>query len=123
MPDSRSSRTSQVPVLGPPDLAIRDVARFQQNASHPAHLQALERIEMAHAFGAAAGDDFVDFQPRRNDLVRAFGLANTAVDVLSADHQRDGEYLKTSKASAIAYPTQPLRRQAAPLPAWPVPLR
>jgi hypothetical protein len=45
-----------------------------------ADLYTLWGVEMAYAFGAFAGIDFVDQLAHENGLVRAFGLAYIAVD-------------------------------------------
>src|SRR6187200_108399 len=64
------------------------VARVIGNAVDRTHDAALRRIVVAHALSAELGIDHVDFLARSNRAVRAFGLANVAVDAFVGDDQR-----------------------------------
>jgi len=53
-----------------------------QDALYRAHLNALRLVEVANALGAAGRIDFVDFFAGSNRVIRAFRLANVAIDAL-----------------------------------------
>jgi hypothetical protein len=57
------------------------------NARNRAHLHTLGLIEMAHAFGAFVGVNFVNLWPQEDGFVRALGLTHIAVDAFVGDHQ------------------------------------
>jgi hypothetical protein len=62
--------------------------RIYRNAVYRAHFSALRRIEMADAFRAFIGVDFVDFYALIDRIVGALGLAHVAVDALVGNHER-----------------------------------
>ena len=64
------------------------VIQIERNAIHGAYFFALGRIEMADAFGAFCGIDFVDFNAHVDRFVRALGLADVAVNALIGNFER-----------------------------------
>src|SRR5262245_1756226 len=64
-----------------------DMGGVERNAVDRADLLALRRVEMADSLGAAVGIDDVDLRPLRDRAVRAFRLADVAVDALVGDDQ------------------------------------
>jgi len=81
-PQTRASLTAW-----PYGSYMRDVGGVERNAVDRADLLTLRRVEMADALGAAVGIDDVDLRPLRDRAVRAFGLADVAVDALVGDDQ------------------------------------
>ncbi len=65
-----------------------DAIGIDRNAVDRADLAALRRVEMADAFGAFRRVDHVDLRALRDRLIRAFGLADVAVDAFVGDDQR-----------------------------------
>tara|TARA_Y100001936_G_scaffold254168_1_gene326225 strand:- start:1437 stop:1778 length:342 start_codon:yes stop_codon:yes gene_type:complete len=64
-----------------------DVVGVEGNAVYGADLLALGFVEVADAFGAAGGIDFVDFLAHIDRFVRALWLAYVAVDAFVGDQQ------------------------------------
>jgi len=57
------------------------------DTGHRAHLHTLGLIKMAHAFGALAGVDFIDFRPEVDRLIGTLRFTHIAVDAFVGDHQ------------------------------------
>jgi hypothetical protein len=62
-----------------------DHFRMGNDAFDRTHFDALRLIEMTDAFGAKFGINFVKLDALINCLVRAFRLANVAIDALIGD--------------------------------------
>jgi hypothetical protein len=65
-------------------------AFVDQYALNRANHLALGLVEMAHAFGAAVGVDFVYFLPHVNSRVGALGFAHIAIDAFIGNAQSHG---------------------------------
>jgi hypothetical protein len=63
-------------------VLVFPVFRVFLDAVDGADLDALRFVEMPYAFGAKGRVDFIDFLALGNRAVRAFGLADIAVDAL-----------------------------------------
>jgi hypothetical protein len=77
----------QALVFGPQRFLGFDVIRVKGDALHGADLNALGFVEVANAFGAFGGVDFVDVLAHVDGLVGAFGFADVAVDAFVGDEQ------------------------------------
>ena len=77
-------------VFLPQRFLALDVLRIDRDARHRADLHALRFVKMADAFGAFFGVDLIDLLAQINRFVRAFGLADVAVDALVGDQQGHG---------------------------------
>ena len=69
------------------ELRMKFVLRFNKidvewYAINRAYLHALGRIKMSHAFGTFVRVNFVNLDALKNGVVRAFRLANVAIDAL-----------------------------------------
>ena len=69
-------------------IARFDPIRIKRNAIDGTHFAALRGIVMPHAFGAFPRIDFIYFNALRYGLIRAFRLANIAIDALIGDLER-----------------------------------
>ena len=71
----------------PQGLAGLDVRRVDRNARDGAYLYALGFIKVPYALRAFVRINLIDFWPQKDGLVRAFGLADIAIDALIGDQQ------------------------------------
>ena len=58
-----------------------------RDTGHRAHLHTLGLIKMAHAFGALAGVDFIDFRPEVDRLIGTLRFTHIAIDAFVGDQQ------------------------------------
>jgi len=95
------------PIELPPQFLARFfVRRVQRNTIDRADFDALRPVEMAHALGAFARIDEVNFLALRNRTVRALRLANVAIDAGVGNHQR---HKKTRLPVGLACAARPAK--------------
>ena len=71
----------QAAVFLPQGFPVFDKGRIDGNTGNRADLHALGLVKMAHALGALVRVNLVDLDAHVNRVVRAFGLANVAVEI------------------------------------------
>src|SRR5690606_1535774 len=81
---------SQIHVFGVQLFVRLTLVRIERNAINRADLLALRLAEMTDTLGTKVGVDLVDLLPLIDRAVRAFRLADIAVDAFIGNHQRHG---------------------------------
>src|SRR5262249_29294580 len=81
-------------------LPSLDHSGIHHDAVDGAHFYTLRYGEVADALRAARGLDAIDLLALRNRLVRAFGLADVAVDALVGDQQSHSKVAVPDGASS-----------------------
>src|SRR5690606_33825127 len=80
LPVAFAALARQAQVLRVQSFSALDVGRVERNAVDRTNLAALRLVMMPDAFGTARRVDLVDLLALRYRLVRAFGLADVAID-------------------------------------------